>query len=190
LEVSLYFNQFQLADKDALYSDGDRYLPAILAVNGLKQYLPDIKHVLTLGSGLASIVHVFDSKGYKPQFTLVEKDKVVLNWATELMPTGMAGRVVPICADAAVYMERNTEKFDLIFCDIFIGRVVPDFVITEQFFSQCKNSLNPGGHIAFNYLINNPKEWEKAEQVFASVFPNRKVQKSGMNRVIIGSANR
>jgi spermidine synthase len=171
-----------------LYSDGDRYLPAILAVRALKQHLPDIKQVLTLGAGLASIVYVLDSKGYKPEFTLIEKDKVVLSWATELMPADMAAHVIPICSDASVFMENNAEKYDLIFCDIFIGRVVPSFVTTEQFFTQCKSSLKPGGHIAFNYLVNSPDEWEIAKQVFASVFTDHKVHKSGMNRVMIGSA--
>ncbi len=187
LEVTLYSNQLQLADREALYSDGDRYLPAVMAAKALKNYLPEIRQVLALGSGLASIAYVLDSKGCKPHFTLVEKDKVVLNWATELMPAGMADRVVPICADASVFMEKNTLKFDLIFCDIFIGRVVPDFVLTEAFFTQCKNAINPGGHIAFNYLINNPADWDNVLQVFASVFPDYKVHKSGLNRVLTSS---
>src|SRR4051812_39338961 len=96
LELLLYCNRLQLTTPEALYSDGDRYTPALTAINNLKDLLPSVKSVLALGGGLGSIVRIVCSKGYKPQFTLVEKDKVVLRLALELLEDQHAD-IIPIC---------------------------------------------------------------------------------------------
>jgi spermidine synthase len=85
LELTLYKNQLQLGTKDVLYSDGDRYIPAVAAVKHMDDFLPHIRTVLVLGAGLCSIVQVMRRKKANPHFTLVEKDKVVLEWAMEFL---------------------------------------------------------------------------------------------------------
>ena len=189
LELLLYCNRLQLATSDAMYSDGDKYSPAVEAIRGLKEFLPAMKEVLVLGSGLGSMVTVILSKGCSPRFTLVEYDKVVLRWALEFLE-GSNARTEAVCTDAALYMARNTARYDLIFIDIFNGRVVPDFVTGEAFLSQCRDSLTAGGHIAFNYMVNDKSEWEQTLAKVAVVFPSYKVIKNGVNRIIIAPAGK
>ncbi len=185
LQLYLYCNQFQLGNAEILYSDGDRYRPAIAAVKHLKAFLPSVKKVLVLGTGLGSMVRVLHSKGYKLQYTLVEYDKMVLQWAMETLDELQGVQLEPVCADAKIFMAKNNALYDLVFIDIFIGRVVPDFVAAEAFLQQCKNSLAPGGRLAFNYIINDMQQWEDVQRVFASVFPDHTVVKHEVNRVFI-----
>jgi len=183
LEILLYRNRLQLATADALYSDGDRYLPALAIVKNLKTFLPAVKNVLVLGAGLGSMVRVIRQNGFSPDFTLVENDKVVLKWAMEFLPD--TDRIAPVCIDARVFLEKNTAKYDLIFIDIFNSRVVPDFVTTILFLSWCRDSLSTSGRVSFNYMINDKHDWEDVQHVFGTVFPGYHTLDLGINKVLI-----
>jgi spermidine synthase len=186
LILLFYRGQFQLATNDAFYSDGDRYRPAIVMARELKTALPNVQSVLVLGAGLGSIVYVLRKRRIKPRFTLVEKDKTVLQMALELFATiTPQPEIEPVCADAQNYMAQNSAKYDLIFLDVFSGRVVPDFVTTPGFLSLCRNSIAEGGHLAFNYIINDEQEWQNVKQTFASVFPGYRELDLGINRVLV-----
>ena len=186
LILLLYRGQFQLATDDAFYSDGDRYRPAIAAARELRQFLPGAKTALVLGAGLGSVVYVLRKKGCHPTFTLVEKDKVVLQTAMELFSAvSPQPAIEPVCADAQAFMAGNTAKYDFLFLDVFNGRVVPPFVTTSEFLAQCRAAIAPGGHLAFNYMINDAREWEKVKLVFTGVFPGYKEIDLGINRVLV-----
>jgi len=175
----------QLAAVDALYSDGDRYLPAIAALDNLKPFLSSVKDVLILGAGLGSMIRAMRSKGYDPHFTLVDNDKMVLEWAIEFLDDERVASIQPKCLDAQAFMESNIEKYDFIFIDIFNGRTVPRFVSTTVFLQQCHGSLRAGGHLAFNYIINDDHEWEKVRNICTLLFPGHKIISHGINRIII-----
>lgn len=185
LYLYLYRNQYQLATDDAIYSDGDRYEPAIAAIDHLKEFIPSVKHVLVLGAGIGSMIYVLKARGHNPHFTLVEKDKVVLQWAMELFEQEQELRIEPVCNDALAFMEQHTGKYDLIFVDIFNSRVVPDFVTTERFLDLCAYSLMPGGHFAVNYIINYKPDWENVKGIFTRLFPGHREVDLGINRILI-----
>ncbi len=62
LEIFLHHNRLQLVTADAIYSDGDHYIPAVTVVNNLKAILSSVSNVLVLGGGLGSMVQVMRSK--------------------------------------------------------------------------------------------------------------------------------
>ncbi len=148
--------------------------------------MPAAKTALVLGAGIGSMVYVLRKQGYDPKVTIVEMDKVILRMAMELFE-GMEPQpqIAPVCMDARLYMAQNTAKFDLIFLDVFNGRVVPDFVTSQEFLLRCRSAVESGGHLAFNYMINDNGEWEKVKQNFAAVFPEYKELNLGINRVLI-----
>jgi len=189
LELLLYQNRLQLATQDALYSDGTNYKPVSATVKHLRPSMRQVKRVLALGTGLGSIVQIIRAKGYNPHFTLVELDKIVLQWAMEFMGSRGADKLRPVCADAGTFMGSNTELFDLVFIDIFNSRSVPVFVRSAAFLLQCKAALAPGGHVAFNYMIDDPVEWIDVQDVFTAVFPDHKILDLGINRILIGSGS-
>jgi spermidine synthase len=184
LEMLLYRGRLQLATKEALYSDGNRYSPALITVEALKDFLPAVTNVLVLGSGLGSLVLVMKDTGYTPKFTLVERDKVVLRWAMESLDDLQAD-ILPVCADAQEYMQKNELKYDLIFIDIFDSMVVPEFVTTPAFLQQCHDSLSSYGRLAFNYIVHSNEDWTRLQNTFGTLFPGYKTVERGVNRVFI-----
>lgn len=183
LELLLYQNQYQLATEDALYSDGTRYRPLVLAFNELKTVLPNVKSVLVLGTGLGSAVQILDSKKIKAEYTLVDIDKTVLNLAKNYLSkrSGLSF----VCADAVEFMNGNAKKYDLVIIDVFLSRVVPGSVIARAFLSKCKNAVTNGSYIVVNYIISTEEEWQRVSGNITSVFPDHKIIGSGINRIII-----
>lgn len=185
LEVLLYKNRIQLATKDALYSDGVKYTPALAIVNNDPDFIATVKDMLILGTGLGSMVQIVREMGYSPAFTLVELDKVILRLAIDVLEEDKEAKLIPVCADAQDHMANNTAKYDFIFIDIFDSRSVPAFVSTREFLDNCKKAIKPGGRLAWNYIVNNDEKWRKTKETFAEVFPNHQIINSEINRIFI-----
>jgi spermidine synthase len=185
LELVLNQNRIQLATGDVLYSDGDKYLPAIVVYQHLSKFLKNTNNVLVLGAGMGSMMHVMNANGCRPHYTLVEKDKLILKWAMEFAPEASEDWILPVCDDAAAYMQRNTTTYDFIFIDIFYGREVPDFVVSADFLIQCRSALTKGGRLALNYIADDPQRWAEVETVFAAVYPHYEVLGVNVNKILM-----
>ena len=185
LDVYFYKNQFQLATSDALYSDGTRYQPLLQGLRQIKKDLPKIENMLVLGAGLGSAVSILDKMGFYPTMTLLDNDEVILKMSNELMDYQLRDNIALVCEDAASFIKKNEQKFDLIIIDIFKGRVVPDFAVQKDFLVSCKRSLSRPGYIIMNYMINSKKEWIEFQGVFNLIFSNTQIIEIGINRVMI-----
>lgn len=186
LELLYYRGQYQLATKDALYSDGDRYTPLKIAFKHIGTGLNNISNVLVLGTGLASAVHILSKKGYSPAYTLVEHDSLILQWALELLPED--SNVTSVCADAQKYMTDHNTQYDMVIVDIFNSRNVPEFVTTHQFMTQCRNCINKEGYFVFNYIIQNMEDWQPIDTILREVFPQCYYIDDGINRIVVARA--
>jgi spermidine synthase len=185
LELSLFWNQFQLSTDDALYSDGLRYRPMLVALNELDEMLPNVKKVLLLGTGLASAVRIISAKGYYPEYTLVDIDKEVLDWAMQSLPQELHQYLTPVCANATEFVDKSEEQYDLVLVDIFKGMEMPRFVKTRAFLEKCRNRLKAGGHLALNYITKGDWEWNDIRQKLNAVFPENRVVRDGINHIVI-----
>jgi len=189
LELYYYRGRWQLVTADALYSDGVKYRPLLVAFKMLKKELPVVEQVLVLGTGLASAVHILHKRHFHPHFTLVELDSVVLKWALELLPPGSASRVTPICADAFQFLEKKDPKqYNLIIVDVFSGRHVPAFVLHPVFLQLCKERLSPRGLLILNYMVNRPNEEQKAKAALEAAFERVTELRFDINRVYVARA--
>jgi spermidine synthase len=186
LELFVYCNRLQLGTFDALYSDGDKYTPAVAFVGAMKKYLPGVKNILVLGAGIGSILHLLHKKRFHPDITFVDIDGEVLQWNKECTPRGYKGKIDYEVADAQAFTASDNRKFDVIFIDVFFGKTVPDFVGSIRFLDSCKHLLKPDGTIGMNYIINNIENWEQAKENFFATYKNCKVLTKDQNKILIG----
>lgn len=142
-----------------------------------------MKHVLVLGTGLGSVMDVMQKRGANPDFTLVEKDKVVLQWAMEL--AGSSHRMRPVCDDARRFVANDDGRYDLVFVDVFSGRVVPSFVAGQEFLEGVKRLAGEHGRVAINYIPNSPVEWQRMQQQFQAIFPGGAIIGRRENRILV-----
>lgn len=187
LDLYLHRNQWLLATEDAWYSNGKRYRPLLTAFKQIKEELVAAHHVLVLGTGLASAVHILEDMGFHPTYTLVDIDKAVLDLAIELMPGHNLSRIQPVCVDAQLFMQKNKKQYPLIVCDVFMGRDVPGFVSSAAFLEQCKRGLQPGGHFILNYLEKNESLYREVCLLMDRVFSGYKCIEFGINKIFVAS---
>jgi spermidine synthase len=154
-------------------------------VPALKAALPSIENVLVLGTGLASAVHILSAKGFHPRFTLVEIDKLVLQWAEEFLPERVRAAVKAVHEDAFQFIAECTSSYDLIIVDIFFGRAVPDEVIASSFLAQCKARLQPSGFLVLNYMESKERPVERARLSLQGLFAQVAEINFGINKVYV-----
>lgn len=186
LELFYYKGQWQLATKDAIYSDGDRYRPLGLAFEKINDRLPAVRNVLVLGTGLGSAVNILDKMGFHPEMDLVEIDATVVDWAKELLPIPSLKRIHFHNADAGHFIEKNKKQYDLIVVDVFESRDVPTFITERSFLENCKSSLSQKGILVLNYIVSDKDNWKVFQQLFSELLSETKVYELGVNRVMVG----
>ncbi len=187
LDLFLYRGEWQLATEDALYSDGVDYRPLKIAFRSLKHSLGTTKRMLMLGTGLGSGVRILYKMGFRPECTLVEIDKVVLQLALELMPGNITPHLNPLCADAMQFVTHCDEVYDLVTVDIFIGRRVPAFAVSSDFQKKIRRMVAPGGSFVMNYMVHEPAEWDMLKACLDALYPSVKITELGINRVIVAT---
>lgn len=187
LELFLFKGQWQLATKDAVYSDGTRYQPMVAAFNLIESRLKNVEKVLMLGVGLGSAVEILDEMNYHPKITLVDIDELVLKWAKEFLGKDLKKETEFICKDAYAFIQNTNCSYDIIIVDIFKGRAIPEFVSTASFLAACKAKLSDKGIFILNYMIPSASEWEDYKNIFKEVFPENKILNIGINRVLVAT---
>ena len=185
LEILLYRNRLQLATRDALYSDGDKYSPALKILRHVATDLPRMQHMLMLGVGLGSFAQIVYKMGFRPKFTLVEIDKTILSLAVTNFKDDILPLVRPVNMDAQFFLHNDQQQYDLIFIDIFFGREVPLFVVKSDFLLACRNRLKPMGILALNYIINSEREWNIVQNNMSIIFPKCTIIESDIDPVFI-----
>lgn len=188
LELFLYQNQWQLETPDAVYSEGTRYRPVTESLKLIKEKMHSVNQALVLGCGLGSMVHIVNKKGFFPYFTLVDSDPEILNLAHVAFSESQKPFIKTVCCDAVLFIERSKEKYDLIFIDVFIGRKVPEHISEAGFVEKCRMSLNEGGIIIFNFMLNDPDDILRFEQLRSVSLAGAAIVKFGINRVMVFTA--
>lgn len=182
LELFLYRGNWQLTTERAIYSDGKKYRPLLLAFKKIKSLLPTIRSVLVLGSGLGSAVQILDHMKCNAVFDLVDNDEQILKLADDLLKRD---DVHFILSDANEFVKNTNNTYDLIVVDVFSERTVPMFITTTEFIQQCRRALNPGGTFVVNFMLNNKQDEERLLQLKEALSPYVNEVELGINRVLI-----
>ncbi|UEG49390.1 fused MFS/spermidine synthase [Ferruginibacter lapsinanis] len=109
--------------------------------------LPENSKVLLLGLGGGSVANTFCN--LKFSVDAIELDERISDVAQDYF--SLNPNVEIIIDDARHYIEKTTNKYDLIFFDVFKGDIPPAHVLTSETFLQAKKLLNKDGFIAVNF---------------------------------------
>jgi spermidine synthase len=186
LDLFLYRGRWQLGSSTALYSDGHHYRPLLAAFKYLRKDLLVVENMLVLGAGLGSAAYILDRMKLNINTTFVDIDPTIINWAKELLPERLSKNNHWVCADAAEYIKIQQCQFEIIVIDIFIDRIVPQFVCSTSFLEHCKQLLKDDqSKIILNYIVNNKENWEEARENLNEIFRIQHVIDLGLNQIVI-----
>ena len=172
LEVKLVEGRHQLLTEDAVYSFDDKYENFNYCFGKLNWEKQNVKEVLVLGLGLASVILLLEKKFNKQfNYTCVEIDPEICRLAQEYTLNDLESYVEVLPTNGLTFMETNSRKFDLIIMDIFQSAIVPEEFQSAAFLYLLQSGLSSQGCILFNRM-NIEIEDRAQNKVFREKFNN------------------
>ncbi len=114
----------------------------------LSSKLPENSKALLLGLGGGSVANMLQSN-LKFDVDAVELDERIAMVAKKYFALNPGVSI--LVDDARHYLETTSEKYDLIFFDVFKGDIPPPHVLSLECFQKAKSLLNPNGLIIVNF---------------------------------------
>lgn len=176
MKVSLVRGELQLSTRNAIYSFGDLYDNFRRAFEQFKWDEWPGDEVLLLGLGLGSIPYMLERTFERRfRYTAVEIDEVVVRLAYKYVIEDLDSPVVCYTADAALFVQQDTRRYDMICVDVFEDDVIPESLQSEDFLLTLGEMLTDHGVVLYNVLARTRDDRARAEEFrkrFVSVFPD------------------
>ena len=194
LSVVLSEGRLALMADNAIYSYDDLYINFTVSLQQLDKEWTSNDNVLILGTGLGSIIHIFENElKVCPQFTLVEYDEAVIYLASKYSFPRFKSPINIHLADAYQYLLSCSSKYDLICMDVFVDDRVPNHFESIAFTELLKDRISPDGLCLYNRLYQYTRDKKSTDQFeeenFSKVFPNYGFIEVEGNRVYISDKN-
>jgi predicted membrane-bound spermidine synthase len=141
------------------------------------------KKILMLGLGGGSISTYLGRFLPEATITTVEIDPGVVKAAKTYFGLRETERMRYPSGDGRVFLNRNSELYDLILLDAYRGGYVPFHLLTREFYTLVKQRLAPGGAAAFN-VHDGTKLYASTVRTLAETFPALDLYPTGLGETI------
>jgi spermidine synthase len=141
------------------------------------------RKILMLGLGGGSISTYLGRFIPEAAITTVEIDPGVITAAKTYFGLRETERIRHRAGDGRVFLNRNSEVYDLILLDAYRGGYVPFHLMTREFYMLVKQRLAPGGAAAFN-VHDGSKLYDSTVKTLGEVFPTLHLYPTGRGEVI------
>jgi predicted membrane-bound spermidine synthase len=141
------------------------------------------KKILMLGLGGGSISTYLGRFLPDAAITTIEIDPGVINAAKTYFGLRETARMRYRSGDGRVFLNRNSELYDLILLDAYRGGYVPFHLLTREFYTLVKQRLAPGGAAAFN-VHDGTKLYASTVRTLSEVFPALDLYPTGLGETI------
>jgi spermidine synthase len=172
LKMSFQWKGWYFYESAVNLADADD-LPMLYARTlGLAAIYPqDIKRVLVLGLG-GGAVPLYLAR-FLPDATVdsVEVDPGVIEAAKKYFGLRETERFHLIEGDGRIYLNRHSEKYDIIVLDAFSGSYIPFHMMTKEFYQLVREHLAPHGVVAIN-ILPSVKVYDSNVRTLKLVFDN------------------
>jgi spermidine synthase len=141
------------------------------------------RRILMLGLGGGSISTYLGRFMPEAAITTVEIDPGVITAAKTYFGLRESERMRYRAGDGRVFLNRDSERYDLILVDAYRGGYVPFHLLTREFYGLVKQRLAPGGAAAFN-VHDGSKLYASTIKTLGEVFAAIDLYPSGRGEVI------
>lgn len=135
---------------------------------------PTVRRVLVIGLGGGTIAKQFTH--YYPDTTvdIVDVDPLVVDVAKKYFGVQPSDRLRIHTEDGRVFLNRSSEKWDLIVIDTYTtnryGDTIPPHLVTQEFFREAAQHLNQGGILHYHCAFSGSRLLSALQKTMASVF--------------------
>jgi spermidine synthase len=146
------------------------------------------RKVLCLGLGAGSLVTALHhhSKGVK--ITAVELRPLVIEIAQRYFYLPTSKNIQLHCADAGDFIQTDSERYDLIFCDLYTNQGASNLQSEALFLQACSERLKPQGVLVINSWRKEKLPPQEQLDLLSATFLSRGLCATGEgNWVLFGS---
>lgn len=175
-----------LNTKDSNYSYGGLQIVLEEGLNLLP--IMNFKNALILGIGAGCVVDSLRNKySFHGKIVGVELDPVVINLAKTEFGLFDFENIEVLKEDAAVYVKKSKDLFDLIVVDLFINIEVPSIFYGQEFWDDVEKIVADDGFVLFNAGIDWEMEsmYEFLERIPDSFVYQKILNVNGCNTLVI-----
>lgn len=188
-ELSLVFEYGRLVVNtgEANYSYGNLQRAFEACFKELDLPWKEFHNILILGFGSGSIAQTI-RRSYSDTANIngIELDAILIDWYRTYFPD--TGAHIQL-TDAQHFMENCSSKFDLIVVDLFEGLHVPEPFRERKFLSDCRNALEPGGKLLYNFVKDQPaheQQYAELLDALGKTFKSLRINtQMDINRIIL-----
>ncbi len=155
MHLYLSSGEYKLVTKNAIYSFGSKYASFGNAFEKLNiAAFSNIQNVLVLGWGMGSIATLLVKHPFVKSILGIEHDEDLVTFYNHNFRNQSKSRfnIEVETADAFVFLENHSQKYDLICSDIFVDNKSPEAIISIKYLTQLNDALNPNGLVLLSKL--------------------------------------
>lgn len=155
-------------------------------------FVPDPRRALMIGLGGGSLTRLLLPRLPKLQMDAVEIDPVVIEAARLHFGVVESSRLRIVAGDGRAFVQRASERWDLILLDAFGEDYIPFPLTTVEFFGEVEQRLAPGGAVVANFWSARPDLLRAQLRTLHEVFPGLHVfdGRSSGNVVAVATRDR
>jgi len=136
----------------------------------------DINNVLNLGLGAGNYPKIINRE-YGVNVDNVEINEKMVEIAHDYFNLTFSDSIKVYVDDARAFLQDSSKKYDLISIDVFLhnqsGYIIPEHLVTKEFFTVVKNHLDSNGAMVMNFVGDKNGEFLTSEyKTISSVFPS------------------
>lgn len=166
IDVELYKDNYRISGRKVSYSYGPLHDSIRQALLQHPIVETRVNNVLILGFGSGSVARILqDELGLQCRIAGVEIDSEMLELGQKYFRTDSYQNTKIHRADAADFIQYDTQTYDLIVIDLFIERRVPKAFVKTDFIRQVKQRLNPGALVFLNRINDNIFQQEETSEL-------------------------
>jgi spermidine synthase len=153
----------------ALRGEGAVHRGYVRLFGFLPAYRPEARSLLVLGLGGGAVLDLLYAEDY--EVTAVELDPVVVDAAREHFGT-LSGEEVIRVEDVRTFVRRAEGAWDLVVLDVCGSDLMPEHLVTVEFFREARRVVSPGGVLALNSIgPNDGPTLASLHRTLREVFP-------------------
>lgn len=145
-----------LHSENANYSYGSLHEVFSEACKKLENEISKAQSILILGFGAGSILHILEKEyNYQNKVTGLDYDPLIFKIYTDYFSKKIKLQPQFIVSDAESYLTKTTEKFDIIFIDLFQDLKTDSLLFSKELPVLLQSHLETEGTIVINTIIQN-----------------------------------
>ncbi len=132
-----------------------------------------VRSIAVLGVAGGTVIHLLRQRYPEAHITGVDIDQTMIDIGKRYFGLDTVKHAAFVCADAVAFVTDTRKTFDIVVTDIYVGEMLPDFLLNESFQKNVHRLVEGGGTLLVNYEheLGYGRKATELETLLTSLYP-------------------